>query len=232
MGVGSWVGVGVGSWVGVGVGSWVGVGVGSWIGVGVLVGAGMAAGVGVTVGIGIGSDLAVGLGTGVGVGVAVGTDDGVAVGVAVRVGVGVAVGVRVAIAVAVGTDVGVAVGLGRILATGEGVGSSEHPARSTATSIRATTSQIMIGLGILGCSTICQRLRTEGGCVNVDDLGSARCFEILGAGESLLILCARSRWNADRVAEVTAIRAAATAVSVPSMTGIPPLPVQVISPLA
>ncbi len=87
--------------------------------------------------------VAVGMGVGCGVGVAVGTGDGVAMGVAVPVGVGVAVSVRVALAVAVGTDVDVAVGLGRIFATGEGLGSSEHPARSMARSIAPGSSALI-----------------------------------------------------------------------------------------
>ena len=52
-------------------------------------------------------------------------------------------GVRVAVAVAVGTDVGVAVELGRILATGEGVGSSEHPGRTMARSIAPASSTLL-----------------------------------------------------------------------------------------
>ena len=51
---------------------------------------------------------------------------------------------------AVGTDVGVAVELGRILATGEGVGSSEHPGRSMARSIApASSTLIAMDFGIL-----------------------------------------------------------------------------------
>ena len=57
-------------------------------------------------------------------------------------------------AVAVRTDVGVAVELGRILATGEGVGSSEHPARSMATRLKLPTSQIVITLARVALQTV------------------------------------------------------------------------------
>ena len=45
-------------------------------------------------------------------------------------------------------------------------------------------------------------------------------------------ICARPRRKADRVAELTATRAAATAVSAPSRIGFPRLPVLVIAPIA
>ena len=45
-------------------------------------------------------------------------------------------------------------------------------------------------------------------------------------------VCASPQWKVDRVAEIAATRAAATAVSTPSRIGIPSLPVRVIAPLA
>ena len=63
-------------------------------------------------------------------------------GVAVGAGVGVAVGTVVGVAVGVG--VGVAVGLVRTFVTGEGVGSSEQPARSMTLSIIQAPSQIVM----------------------------------------------------------------------------------------
>ena len=169
------------------------------------------------VGVGVGVAVAVGMAVGTGVGVGVGVDDGGGVGVGVGVLIGRAVGVGAGVAVGLGASaVGSrftpcsdeVVALESVPFEGMGSGSSEHPiSRMARTAMLSTRPMIDFDIAFTSLTSLSGTLLTP-------------------------LRLTFHRMGADRVAETTATRAAATDVSAPSRIGIPRLSVLVIAPLA